>query len=214
MSRRSSLFKSGSPLLLLFRRRKTTVVMVAVVVVSLIGFGAMDKPALAAADPVPIVAAKPATAGAGAAATPPRDWRTTFLAAYRLAEGSALKHIPTPFIPERVDFHRENEGASLVNNPKPADWMCFRQSESELRAVAFGMACDEKTNLRDVLRLAIRLGEAEFEGPEELLKLPIDGDWVTREDAAADVLLPELAAILQKEKGRRLAPLLLDVAFS
>ena len=178
--------------------------------VSLIGLGAVawTNTAVAVA-PAPIADSKPdSTPGAAAGVagpTSPRDWKTPFFAAYRLEEGSALKHIPTPFIPERTDYHREREGPYLAMNPKPPDWMCFRQSGTEVRVTGFGMACDVKTNLRDVLRFVIRLGDAEFEGPEELLKLPIDGDWTTREGAAVDVLLPELAAVVRKEKGRRLA---------
>jgi len=53
--------------------------------------------------------------------------------------------------------------------------------------------------LRDVLRFVLKLRRGEFDGPTELLNLPVPGDWIVRQGASKTDQLKALEKILAEE---------------
>lgn len=123
-------------------------------------------------------------------------WNNRFLDVYTLNEHEVLRHVPTPFIPERdrFYFHHHPLGA---NSPKSmvVPWNGRPEwTDSSM----------EGNSLRDVLVALGLTPRHQFTGPEELLDLEIEGDWVIRQDATTPQLLAALEQILREQFKREI----------
>src|SRR6185503_15592283 len=47
-------------------------------------------------------------------ARPESEWMPQFKSAYALADGQMLRHVPKPWIPQRIEFYRSNMHAAQV----------------------------------------------------------------------------------------------------
>jgi WD40 repeat protein/beta-lactamase regulating signal transducer with metallopeptidase domain len=118
-------------------------------------------------------------------------WRDRFDGHYALADGQVLKHVGPPYPPERSDYLLY----SSRGGPLDPDSSQVFQWEGRLRHWG-GMGMHR---LEDVLRFVLKLRRGEFDGPAELLTMPIAGDWIIRPGASKTDLLKSLETILADE---------------
>ena len=100
-------------------------------------------------------------------------WRDRFERRYALADGQVLKRVGPPYPPERADYLLA-ESRPWQNDSAHSE--VFRW-DGHLHSWAQSGAC----RLEDVLgSIVLDLRRSEFEGPADLLNLPVPGDWVIR----------------------------------
>jgi RNA polymerase sigma factor (sigma-70 family) len=133
----------------------------------------------------------------------PNAWRRRFEAAYTLKPGEVLKHIDK-HNPERMEYYRQDASFDLQRKSmsQPPDYIGFVQDQNGLKGVeAYGYV-GSRNELQQVLRSILRFKRYELEGPDELLRLPVNGDWTFREGASRESLLTTLEEVLKKATGR------------
>ena len=147
-----------------------------------------------------------ALAGAQTKSSDDPPWRAKFDEAYGLAKGQALRHVPPPLIPERLDFYKWAAKAQAEAVPEGPASMTVRWAGGNPRfgGARFGGG-GEGMRLRDVLESVVGLKPHEFDGPRELLDLELPGDWAIRFGAKPPALLDGLAARLREITARELS---------
>jgi hypothetical protein len=117
---------------------------------------------------------------------------------YSLDEGEVLRWVRYPYIPERQIYAtQELRYYSGTDNPPPPGYLYFRW-DGKLRNWTLAM---HECNLALVL-MSIGLQRYERDGPDELLRLKLGGDWIARDKVPIEVRLLALERILQNELGR------------
>jgi RNA polymerase sigma-70 factor (ECF subfamily) len=119
-----------------------------------------------------------------------------FYALYRLDDGKVLKHIPRPFIPERAEYFLQKR--QRIDNPS---FVAF-QWDGELRSRSETWGGQMTVQLSEILFSCAGLALYEFEGPDDLLKVGVAGDWIVRKGASQEDLLKVLGETLKKDTGR------------
>jgi hypothetical protein len=132
-------------------------------------------------------------------AGPTADWRRRFDAVYSLTDGEILRWVRTPFIPERRFYTQELHYYSDTKNPPSPLFMSFRW-DGKLHQWTLAMS---ECSLGSVLT-ELGLRWYEIDGPRELLRLRLGGDWIVRTDTPVDQGLGKLESILKRELGRRI----------
>ena len=134
-----------------------------------------------------------------------QPWRAKFDEAYGLAKGTSLRHVPPPFIPERIDFYKWAAKAQSEAMPEGPASMTVRWAGDNPR---FGGArfagSGAGLTLRGVLEQVIGLKPHEYAGPRELLDLELPGDWAVRYQAKQPQMLDGLAARLREVTAQNL----------
>jgi len=126
-------------------------------------------------------------------------WGKRFDEVYRLEEGQTVKRIAPPFIPERMEYYRQEHASQAEAIPEGPDRFAFHWRNGLLTnwGVSFGV-----NNLDLVLRHVLRLASFEYSGPAEILNLNVSGDWIIRDEASQKDKLNALETILKKDLGR------------
>jgi WD40 repeat protein len=126
----------------------------------------------------------------------PAPWMKAFEDHYALADGQVLKRVAPPFPPERSDYIFESQ-----------DWLRGGQYVHRYRydgtLTDEAVTGSERPSVRDLLRFLTRLKSYEFQGPDELLRSKIPGDWVYRAGTSQADLLAAFGTILQRDLGLR-----------
>jgi hypothetical protein len=144
-------------------------------------------------------AAIPTTAPAVVADQSPDAWRDRFNRVYHLEDGQVLKHVPQPFIPERMTFWNDAFNANPQRQDNYFGVVFYRVSDTiQIR----GISSQETCPLDRVLDFGFRLKSYEWDGPENLLAIQLSGDWVVREGTSPPDLMDALSKILQSELKR------------
>jgi len=132
---------------------------------------------------------------------PTTDWRIRFDQMYSLDDKEVLRWIRTPFIPERQIYAtQELHYYSGTDNPPPPGYLSFRWN-GKLRNWSLGMF---KCSL-DMVLMEIGLKRYQYnDGPEELGKIELGGDWVLRDNVTIENRLLALEKIFQNELGRKI----------
>jgi hypothetical protein len=132
---------------------------------------------------------------------PTEGWRSRFDQVYSLAEGEVLRWVRTPFIPERQIYAtQEMHYYQSTDNPPPPGYMFFRFNGNVYNwAISMG-----ECTLGSVLHTSgLGLNRYEYnDGPEELARLKLGGDWIVRDGTPVEERLRALESILLKELGR------------
>jgi len=137
----------------------------------------------------------------------PEAWRKRFEAAYRLNASEMIKHVKPPYMAERDEYyHTEpslNSQAAAVK--KAPDYFIFRDDGEVFQEWGYSFGSGHVT-LQRLLQHAFQLKTYELEGPDRLLNLNVDGDWVIRGELMdkmdTDAILKPLNALLSKELKR------------
>jgi hypothetical protein len=132
---------------------------------------------------------------------PVSGWRQAFDEVYRLEEGEILKRIAPPFIPERVEFYRNEESHQAQAIPEPPDYFTFHWEDNMLKKWGLGFTGGERS-LDSFLRGNLGVKANQFDGPEELLQIEVPGDWLIRMPSTIEERLGALERILSDEIGR------------
>jgi thiol-disulfide isomerase/thioredoxin len=128
-------------------------------------------------------------------------WERRFNEVYRLEEGQILKRISPPFIAERMDYYRNEHEYQAEAIPRGPDYMSFHW-DGTLRH--WGMGFGRPTSLAGVLGSVLRLKRFEYDGPEDLLKLELAGDWIVRDELPQEAKLRALEELVARELGRKI----------
>jgi beta-lactamase regulating signal transducer with metallopeptidase domain/uncharacterized GH25 family protein/thiol-disulfide isomerase/thioredoxin len=128
------------------------------------------------------------------------DWKKKFYETYRLKEGEVLRRIAPPFIPERRDFYINELRWQAQAAPNPPTYFTFIWN-GKLQNWGLGFTGGERP-LEGVLVFNLSVPRNEIEGPDELLKLEVPGDWIVRKDATPEQLLRALEKILREEMNQ------------
>ena len=99
-------------------------------------------------------------------------WREGFDRHYALAEGQILKRVGPPYPPERSDYLFYN---SRGGPPDPDRSEVFLWDGRLRHWGTMGVH-----RLEDVLGFVLKFRRGEFDGPAELLAMPVPGDWIIR----------------------------------
>jgi beta-lactamase regulating signal transducer with metallopeptidase domain/peroxiredoxin len=129
-------------------------------------------------------------------------WRQTFYRIYRLEEGQVLKRITPPFIPERKEYYKQEHSSQAELIERPPDYFTFHW-DGELKNWGLGFGSGDRP-LSSVLNDNLSIDQDKFEGPEELLKIDVPGDWIVRKDISEDEKLKALEKLLADELGRNI----------
>jgi hypothetical protein len=124
------------------------------------------------------------------------DWPKAFYGVYRLEDGQAIKRIAPPFIPQRLQYYREKNPTQAMAIPKGPDVMNFHWN-GQLRdeGMMFG---DGKPQLRQVMGF-LGFQRYEYDGPDELLKFVVTGDWIVRDGSGPQERIAALKQILRDQ---------------
>ena len=133
---------------------------------------------------------------------PAPPYRPELERAYGLQKGQVLKHVPRPFIPERMEWYRAENKTQAEAIPAGPDYIAWQFDEKEgLRSWGMGFGF-KKLPLRSVLETPLRMRTYEYEGPGDLLSLDMAGDWVVRPEADKGEQLAALARYVKQLHGR------------
>jgi hypothetical protein len=115
---------------------------------------------------------------------------------YTLAEGEFLKRIPPPFPEARMAWYRAGNPGQAESIPKGPDSMLFRLENGGPRnwGMSFG-----GYDVADVLEAAAGVYPQFIDGPENIRKLAVPGDWIVRADAPAEKIVADLERILNRD---------------
>jgi len=130
---------------------------------------------------------------------PTPGWRVRFDKVYSLDDEEVLRWVRYPFIPERQIYATQEMPYHASKNPPPPGYIAF-QWDGKLHQWVIAM---HECNLGSVLH-AIGLKRYEIDGPEELLRLKLGGDWITRKDVPTDDTLHALERILGNGLSRKI----------
>lgn len=135
----------------------------------------------------------------------PIVWQPQFYGLYRLEDEQVLKRIVPPFIPERAEYFKGK--LKNLDSPAPLDFMLPSRTifgwNGELKEMGWTHG-KGATHLESILDQVFRLGETEYEGPLDLLRLDLPGDWIVRADASLEARFLALEKIIAAELGRKI----------
>jgi hypothetical protein len=137
----------------------------------------------------------------GRAQTRPDElWKDHFAETYGLAPGELVKHVPPPFIEERLEVYRRDFPDHAVRTPQGPDAIIFEWSDDgpRMRRWRHGGAF----SIGGALEAVTQLESYQLILPHDLLDKPLPGDWVVQSGATADELMAALSRLLAKELGR------------
>jgi len=130
---------------------------------------------------------------------PTSGWRSRFDLVYSLADGEVLRWVRTPFIPERRIYTTSEMRYHASENPPPPGYIFFRWDG---KAHPYTIAMSEATLGSVASDLGLK--RYEMDGPPELWRLRLSGDWIGRVDVPTEQKLDALERILQRELQRRI----------
>jgi hypothetical protein len=115
---------------------------------------------------------------------------------YALAEGQDVKRVAPPFAPARLEYYKAGNPLQAEMIPEGPDVMVFRWEMGKLRrwGSTFG-----QERFPSLMKSLAGIYPQEIEGDPELLRKPLDGDWVVRADAKLENVVPQVERILREE---------------
>lgn len=133
-----------------------------------------------------------------------QSWRPKFNQVYSLAPGEVLKHVPTPFIPER------NTGMNVILHQGPNS-MAPSMGEISNSTCVFNfeqqpewsmMVYNRPFDFMGVAQTLTGLRSFDFEGLGTLGALKMPGDWVRRPGTPTAVYMAALQEVVARDFGR------------
>jgi beta-lactamase regulating signal transducer with metallopeptidase domain len=120
---------------------------------------------------------------------------------YGLEPGRDLRRVAPPFPPIRMEYYRTGHPSQSEAIKEGPSAMMFRWRDGKLRnwGMMFGDSADPGYNLTGVLDALLDIKSQQIDGPRELLRTRVAGDWVIREGAEQEAVLKQLQDILHKE---------------
>ena len=128
-------------------------------------------------------------------------WRKKFEEIYHLEDNQILKRIAPPFIPERRNYYvNEHSSQASAISTSPSIFIFHWNGKLKNWGLSFG----RKPDLNSILDSVLRLKSFEYDGPEELLDLPLPGDWIIRDEVSQETKLMALEQLITHELGRNI----------
>ncbi len=133
----------------------------------------------------------------------PNSWQEKFNEVYSLRDDEVLKRIAPPFIPERRNYYLNEPRL----NPSPDRYKSAEQytfSWNGRLKISGNLSGSGITSLDSILYSVLRLGNFEYEIPDELVYIDLTGDWIVRKDTPQEKLLGVLEQIILKDTEREI----------
>ncbi|HXE42308.1 MAG TPA: hypothetical protein VN516_04720, partial [Candidatus Baltobacteraceae bacterium] len=129
----------------------------------------------------------------------PNAWQNRFHATYHLRNGELLRYIAPPYIPERMTFYKTDNPSQYQAIPTGPNLILFSQdNEGKLSAPQFTFG-PKQFPLYLVIQIGFHLKRYEFQGPNNLLNLTVNGDWIINENLTnRETLFAQMEPILFK----------------
>jgi beta-lactamase regulating signal transducer with metallopeptidase domain len=126
-------------------------------------------------------------------------WRARLHDVYRLEEGQSFKYVLPPFIPERMNYHRQKYPWDKSGIELSSMFFCWGD---QLEMLGMGWMGDF-IPLTVIVERVLGLASFEYNGSKETLQLPLisGGDFVMRDHLAEEVKLNAFEAFLASEFG-------------
>ena len=131
----------------------------------------------------------------------PGDWQSEFHKVYALDDGEIIRLVPSPFIPERVDFLDTLDWNGLGRKPQILSCV-ITWDGTNLRL--FSAVEVVPRDMANALRQVGGIWPQDTDLPREKLSRRVDGDWVIRVGATTDQKIAALAPLLLGQ-GKTLA---------
>lgn len=128
-------------------------------------------------------------------------WERAFDEVYRLEPGQALKRVAPPFIPERMAYYRSHYADMAQRHSEPPDYFHFRWVRGHRVEEGYGFI-RSTLSFRSVLSRVLKLPANRFDGPQDIMDLPLPSDWIVDTLRSDEQLLAALAEIVSQETGR------------
>lgn len=122
------------------------------------------------------------------------SWKNAFYGHYKLDEGEALRRVPPPYIPERAAYYRSEHKSQAEAIAEPPEMFAFHW-DGTLKNWGLSFM-NEPPTLDHIITFALGIARGRFESSEELLKLPLPGDWIVRHMSNPEERLNTLARIM------------------
>lgn len=120
---------------------------------------------------------------------------------YALADGEALKRIGPPFPDCRMAFWRKTYPRIAHEDPRAAaQYIRFKAGEFNYWGGTLGGRVDSGSDLATILNMVAGVPRYLIEGDPALVETRVSGDFVYREGATADDIVPRLSEILEALK--------------
>jgi hypothetical protein len=116
-------------------------------------------------------------------------WRERFDLLYSLSIGQVLRRVEPPFPPERSEYLFYLQPLGAAQGTHLFRYFCGKVS-------AYATSGRERLSLAEALHFAVGLKSYDYEGPADLLKLEVSGDWVAQQGAMPAQLLLGFETIL------------------
>jgi hypothetical protein len=126
-----------------------------------------------------------------------QEARAAYFRLWLLNDGEVLKRIATPFPAHRALALRDIQQRERLDKPPEAIYVRVQangRGQGQTSTLQSG-----RGTMTELLHRLLDRQEEEIEADPEILKLPISGDWIVREDAPAEVVLAQLEELLQQE---------------
>lgn len=129
----------------------------------------------------------------------PDAWQNRFHATYHLRKGELLRYIAPPYIPERMTYYKTDDPSQYQAIPSGPNMALFTQDkQGKLHRTQYTFG-PKQFPLYLVIQTGFHLKRYEFEGPNNLLNLPLNGDWILSDEITnRETLFTLLEPILYK----------------
>jgi beta-lactamase regulating signal transducer with metallopeptidase domain len=120
---------------------------------------------------------------------------------YGLKEGEAVRRVPLPFAPLRMEYYRVGHPSQSELIPAGPSAMLFHWKQGQLInwGLTFGQNPEDGYSVQGILSELLNLKGPWIEGPAELLSSPAPGDWVVRVGAPQELIAAQFETILRKD---------------
>jgi beta-lactamase regulating signal transducer with metallopeptidase domain len=120
---------------------------------------------------------------------------------YKLDEGQNLRRFAPPFPAARSDWYNAINPSSEKVVPADASTFVFRLSGGQVANWTLGFGEPDKPgrNILGLLDWLARITPPMVEGPDDLLRQRVPGDWIVREGVSDEQIVKEFNGILSNE---------------
>lgn len=153
-----------------------------------------------------VVAINPNASPSAAPLAGDESWRPQFNQLYSLAPLEVLKHVPTPFIPERNTYlnvvNHQPSGVMAPSIQEIANSNCVFNFKQQPQWSM--MVYNRPFTFLEITQTLTGLRSFDFDGLGTLAALKMPGDWVRRPGTPTPACLTAIEEILARDFGRRL----------
>jgi RNA polymerase sigma factor (sigma-70 family) len=149
-------------------------------------------------------------AAPGPRPAPEPAWKADFRKAYGLKPGEHVKRIAPPYPASRTDYFKDRfqrDAADRIPFDEHFTVISWRDNWAppELARHTLPVKPNDGVALSRLLDMTAGLSRAQVRGLDDVLSLPVTGDFVVRAESKPEQIIPQLQTVLEKECGVKVA---------